>query len=345
MILGIDFGHYSIKVVAIENKKIQAIGEQTIIEDFSLFDTDKLEVSHWASAFKILCTNLNINLKKIDKVVSSVAGSKVSIKPMSTLEMEESELIEILNFEAKKHVPLDGSDPVVDYHIIGQNVKEIDKIDIILVATTQKIIKSHNLIVKSCNLKNPIFDTDPLALLNCYKYNYEQTENNVDVLLNIGLLNTTILVYGDNQELFTREINIAGHHINLDLMKLKNLNYEEAEKEKLSKGVDSFESNTNDLESDSIKISQRNVLSELSDEIRKTLRYYMKSKVGVSYNKFYISGGLSDMKGLKDSLNTSLNVEFTFLNPFNKMELNQEIDNKSKYAVSFGLALREVDKD
>ena len=31
MILGIDFGHYSIKIVAIENKKIHAIGEQTII--------------------------------------------------------------------------------------------------------------------------------------------------------------------------------------------------------------------------------------------------------------------------------------------------------------------------
>ena len=28
----------------------------------------------------------------------------------------------------------------------------------------------------------------------------------------------------------------------------------------------------------------------------------------------------------------------------NKMDINQEIDNKSKYAVSFGLALRELDK-
>jgi len=345
MILGIDFGHYSIKIVVIENKKIKTIGEQAIIEDLSLFDPDKLEVSHWVSAFKTLCDNLDINLKKVDSVVSSIDGSKVSIKPMSTLEMEESELIEILNFEAKKHVPLDNSDPVVDYHILGQNVKEIDKIDILLVATTQKIIKAHNLIVKGCNLKNPIFDADPLALLNCYKYNYECLENNVDVLLNIGLMNTTILVYGDNQELFTREIAIAGHHINLDLMKLKNINYGQAEDEKLNDGVNAFEAEESDSDSESIKISQRNILSELSDEIRKTLRYYMKSKAGVSYNKFYISGGLSNMPGLVNFLNTTLNVEFDELNPFNKMDINQEIDNKSKYAVSFGLALREVDKD
>ena len=188
-------------------------------------------------------------------------------------------------------------------------------------------------------------DTDPKALLNCYKYNYECLENNVDVLLNIGLMNTTILVYGDNQELFTREIAIAGHHINLDFMQLKNINYKEAEDEKLNNGVNAFEAEEGDSDSESIKISQRNILSELSDEIRKTLRYYMKSKVGVSYNKFYISGGLSNMSGLVNFLNTSLNVEFDELNPFNKMDINQEIDNKSKYAVSFGLALREVDKD
>ena len=344
MILGIDFGCYSIKVIAIENEKIYAIGEKRLVEDLSSFDIDKLEISHWAAAFKALCAELNINIKKIKTVVSSISGSKVSIKPMSTLEMEESELIELLNFEAKKHVPLDGSDPVVDYHTLGQNVKEIDKINILLVATTQKIIKAHNSIVKSCNLKNPIFDADPLALLNCYKYNYESVENNVDVLLNVGLLNTTILVYGDNQEVFTREIAIAGHHINLDIMKLNNVNYAEAENSKLNDGIDAFESEKHDSESGSIKISQRNVLSELSDEIRKTLRYYMKSKVGISYNKFYISGGLSDMAGLLNFLNEKLNVEFSYLNPFNKMDLNQEIDNKSKYAISFGLALRELDK-
>tara|TARA_Y100001970_G_scaffold78771_1_gene100330 strand:- start:4509 stop:5540 length:1032 start_codon:yes stop_codon:yes gene_type:complete len=341
MILGIDFGRYSIKVVVIENEKIYAIGEKRIVEDLSSFDIDKLEVSHWAAAFKTLCAELNINIKKIKTVVSSISGSKVSIKPMSTLEMEESELIELLNFEAKKHVPLDGSDPVVDYHTLGQNVKEIDKVDILLVATTQKIIKAHNSIIKSCNLKNPIFDTDPLALLNCYQYNYECLENNVDVLLNIGLLNTTILVYGDNQEIFTREIAIAGHHINLDIMKSSNINYAEAENNKLNNGIDAFESDKDD--SDSIKISQRNILSELSDEIRKTLRYYMKSKVGISYNNFYISGGSSDMSGLLGFLNKNLNVEFNYLNPFNKMDLNQEVDNKSKYAISFGLALREVD--
>ena len=83
------------------------------IRDRSIFDPDKLEVSHWVSAFKVLCDELNINIKKVDTIISSIGGSKVSIKPMSTLEMEESELIEILNFEANANI----SGVIISYKI------------------------------------------------------------------------------------------------------------------------------------------------------------------------------------------------------------------------------------
>ena len=81
---------------------------------------------------------------------------------------------------------------------------------------------------------------------------------------------------------------------------------------------------------------QRNICSELSDEIRKTLRYYMKSKTGVSYNKFYMSGGSSNIVGLKDFLNNTLNVEFEMLDPLQKIQSSKKIDNISAYSVLIG---------
>ena len=92
------------------------------------------------------------------------------------------------------------------------------------------------------NFKNPIFDTDPLAILNCYKYNYESAkDNNVDVLINIGCLTTSILVYGENQEFFTREISIGGHHINLEIMNLNHTNYSDALDLQVEKGMQAFD--------------------------------------------------------------------------------------------------------
>ena len=107
----------------------------------------------------------------------------------------------------------------------------------------------------------------------------------------MGNLTSTIVVCSSKQELFTREIAIGGHHINLSVMNLKNINYKESEEQKIKNGTNLFDVKNDD--SEIIKLSEKNIFLELSDEIRKTLRYYMKSKTGVSYNKFYISGGLS----------------------------------------------------
>ena len=103
--------------------------------------------------------------------------------------------------------------------------------------------------------------------------------------------------------------------------------------------MSAFDKDDNSKDSASIQIMQRSIVSELSDEIRKTLRYYMKSKTGISYNNFYISGGSSNMIGLKESLNRILNIEFSALDPFQKIKLSREIKNTSSYAVLIGSVL------
>ena len=341
MILGLDIGTYSVKIVLLDKKGLNVIsfGEECIIDEIKQFDIEKINRSHWVAAFQKLVSKLSINLKKVDTIVSSISGNKVSIKSITTLETEESELINFLNLEAKKHIPLDGSDTVIDFHILGPNIKEIDKVDLLLVATTQKIIKSHDKIMKSCKIKDSIFDADPIAMLNSYQYNYACPNNEVDVLLNIGFLSSTLIVTGKNEELFTREIDIGAHKINLEIMNLKNISYKEAEIEKNKKGISVFDKDSENDESE-IQISSRNIYSELSDEIRKTLRYYMKSKNSVSYNNFYISGGMSETPGLVKFLNKILNVDFVLLNPFLKINQSKKVVNKAIYSVALGLALR-----
>ena len=71
----------------------------------------------------------------------------------------------------------------------------------------------------------------------------------------------------------------------------------------------------------------------------------MKSKTGVSYNKFYISGGSSYNIGLKDFLNTNLNVEFEVLNPFKKIDCSKNIKNISSYSVLIGSVLSHDGND
>ena len=64
----------------------------------------------------------------------------------------------------------------------------------------------------------------------------------------------------------------------------------------------------------------------------------MKSKTGISYNKFYISGGSAYMLGLRDSLNRTLNIEFESLNPIQKITCAKKISNIFSYSILIGSA-------
>ena len=47
-----------------------------------------------------------------------------------TMDMATEELQSALTFEARKHIPMDGTDAVIDFQIFGQNPNEVDKIDV-----------------------------------------------------------------------------------------------------------------------------------------------------------------------------------------------------------------------
>ena len=63
MILGIDFGYNSVKVVILDKNKIITFGEKKVFDDINRFDPDKIQSSHWVSAFKSLMSELSINLR------------------------------------------------------------------------------------------------------------------------------------------------------------------------------------------------------------------------------------------------------------------------------------------
>ena len=58
------------------------------------------------------------------------------------MEMPSEELESAMTFEARKHIPMDGTDAVIDYQILGSNKQE-DKIDVGLVAHKGCINKSY----------------------------------------------------------------------------------------------------------------------------------------------------------------------------------------------------------
>ena len=121
---------------------------------------------------------------------------------------------------------------------------------------------------------------------------------------------TNLIVWGENSNFFTRNIEIAGNDFTKEISRQFSLNYEEAESLKFEKGINVFE-NTGDAESENtgISIEKKTIFNDFTEDIRKTLRFYMKNNNQSFFNTFYICGGSSQLLGLKEFIASNLNVK------------------------------------
>ena len=346
MSLGLDIGHFKSKVVLLsksgENIKAEKISSCRTVNDLNLFDPETITKAQWVASIQDLFKNNKITPKNQKDLVSSLIGSSTTIKQILTVEMGGEELVQALEFEAKKHIPLDGTEVIMDYHIIGESSKEVGKIDVLLVATTKNLITQHNQLINEIGFKKSgVFDATPIALTNLCIHNKGVPEQGVNVILNIGCKSTTIVVFGKNQDFFTRELNLAGHKISKSLMDKNKINYNEAEKAKFEKGILSLEnSNSENEESFSIQVAEKTIFTNFVEEVRKSLRYYMKTNPQAYFNKIYITGGSANLVGIKDFISSNLNSEVELLDPFEKIALNGSTNNPYQYSIAVGCALR-----
>jgi len=348
MSLGIDIGKYSIKIVELarNDNSIEIINSGIIntFSDLKLYSLDKISSSQIVASIQDLLLQMNIKPKKVKNIISSLSGSNVDARQVSILDMPDNELILSLELEAKKHLPLDGTDAIIDYHHLGKDSRELDKINLILTTTTKNKIKKHAEILKNSGFKPGIFDVDSIALSNLYQYSYELPESGADVILDIGHSSTALIVWGKNSSFFTREIDISGHHIIQSLSREDNIDYEVANNKIKESGLSSFTPKKNDGDENSIAIEQRTIYNDLVDEIRKTLRFYMKNNNQSFFNNFYVTGGSSVTSGLNEFIASSLNVTVHPLNPFKKIQKVANIENSEQYSIAIGLALRGLEK-
>ena len=176
MALGIDLGSFDSKMVELVESndaiEVKVLGTRPLFSDISIYNTEKLNKAVWSNNIQQLCEEKNLSIRKQKQVAFSIPSSKSIFKFHKTLDMPNDELISTLELEAKKLLPGSSNvEPIIDYHILGQDSIEIDKINLILMGANREIVSEYNDIGKKTGFKNIILDTEASAILNCYLVN------------------------------------------------------------------------------------------------------------------------------------------------------------------------------
>ncbi|MBM4403175.1 MAG: type IV pilus assembly protein PilM, partial [Candidatus Cloacimonetes bacterium] len=283
---------------------------------------------------------LHINPKSIKHLVTAVGGDNTSIKQIKTIFLPDDELESALFFEAKKHIPISGSDMVLDYQVI--NVEEVtNNMNILLAATNKEVLNEHSNVLVTAGLTPNIVDIDSLAVANSFALN-AFVEDGVYILLNLGAHRTNMVIWGPGAKFFARDIPFGGYHFTRDIMRKRQMEYAEAENYKFEWGLLDDPARPDNRTISMLDISEKSTEDQISEEIRRSLRFYVKEAGNSDFRKVYLMGGTAKLRGLAEYIQEKVNIPAEVYMPFINIEMPEKFQDKKdpQLALAIGLAMR-----
>jgi type IV pilus assembly protein PilM len=342
--VGLDLGTHSIKLVHLRKlhsgfKLLNYEIKPTIPEGLEYTPSD-LSPDRYAPVLNGMFKSLKINPKKVKHLVSSIGGDNTSIKQIKTIFLPEEELESALFFEAKKHLPISGSDMLLDYQVL--NIEErTNNMNILLAATTKDLLDEHSKILSDAGVAPGIVDIESLAVANSFALN-SYVEEGIYIILNLGAHKTNMVIYGPQAKFFSRDIPFGGYNFTREIMKSNNLGFEQADDYKKEHGIVKEEKEGESSSLLALNIAEKSTAEQIVMEVKRSLRFYVKEAGNSDFRKILLTGGSAKVKGLPLYVEENLNIPVEIYNPFSSLEMPEKFKDKQdpQLALALGLAMR-----
>ena len=141
-----------------------------------------------------------------------------------------------------------------------------------------------------------------------------------------------LVVYGKNQQFFTRDLPVGSHHFVKELSEKKEIGYIEAQDTIFKDGLRASKNQSSDESSsdNAVGIAERTVYDSLVEDMRRSLRFYAKQTGQSFFLKIFLTGGGALTPGLADFVNQKLNIECAVFDPFENVDGKDNLHFKSK---------------
>ena len=344
-ILGLDIGHTSIKFVELKrvfngSLKVLNFG----LENFN----SKKEIPEEAIILKTIKEiREKYQIQARNTIFyTSLIQTFTHLILLPKIEKKELKKEKAIWWEAKKFIPCELEDIILDFEIAGTKTESdgSEKLEILVSAVKkEEAIKMASLIEEAELVPYGLMPWPLISriFINC---NYINKENQIVCFIDFGARSTKISFYRGRKFQLIREINIGGCNITAALTTPFSteegetcLEYSKARDLKFKYGLmleeDMRQENRFDFKHFSILI--RPVIEKLFAEIKRSIELFNHKYPEEQIGKIAIFGGGSLLKGLPQVLKDELKTDVIFLKP----PLSASDDVRSpQFANAYGLA-------
>lgn len=358
--VGVDIGSDSIKIVELEKTK-----GKIKLKNYALVkiksEMTRQEIRKFSGQMvKNILNQMSSNSNDVNMAIPSYSSL---ITLMEVFGQTEEEIRREIEREVGKYIPVDLKEVVYDWNILdlekgpddleGEKNKQIEKKSnnkgkfkeedkitglrkVLLVSVMKNISNEYEISFQKSNLKIGLIEVD------CFSIQRALFRNSRDnyLVIDIGGKVTNFIGICQGKLLFNRNIDLAGEKLTDLISRGFNVNRKRAESMKINQG----------LKTESKEIL-KNVLEpfcdSIIDQVDKRLKEFDEFKKE-NLDKIVLTGGGSEIIGLKEYFEDKLEVDVVYGNPWMGIEYPEEIKGKlfklgPFFSVAVGLALIDLE--
>lgn len=334
-LFGLDVGSSSIKVMQVEekNKKHRIVGYGVInYDEKDVINGVIVNPESLANTTKQLFEKNIVGEINTRRVALSIPIARTYNRVMMLPIMNKKDLNEAVKNEVAQYIPVSIDDLYVDFNITSEKK---DGFELLVVAAPKKIIDS-------CMIFTDLLGLEPCVLETTISASSRLVANakNNDIptiLIDFGSVSVDITIF-DKQIIVTGTILGGGENFT-DLISGKlDVNKQVAHTIKTKYGL-SVSKKQKDIE-----VALKPILSSISKEIKKMIRYYNeRTETANKIGQIITMGGGANMPGLSEYLTSELRIPTRMCDPwinlsFGKIQPPNNIE-ESMYITAAGLSL------
>lgn len=335
--LGVDIGTSSIRFVEVtKNKRLENYGE------ISFADFDKpfiyaqksqlvLAEDNVAQALSALLAESKVRTKE---VFFSLADFASFFTTFEIPAMKNDQLSSAIQFEAKKYIPIDIDNVILDWQVIE---KGQERYKVLVIAITKDIVEQYKRIALKCGLQVQGLEAEVFSLSRALLKNKKTTA----CLIDLGIKSSTVSIVENGVIKDSHSLNFSGAGLTSKAMTDLHMSVNDIEKLKIEKGL---------KEGSELIQPMMPMVNTLFSEVSRLIKYYQQ-RTGRNIEKIILAGGMSLMPGFIDLVRRQFNVVngIDLADAFSSLTYPEDLEDNLKklspqFAIAVGLALKEVYK-
>lgn len=255
--------------------------------------------------------------------------SHVNVREIRVPVVPEDELPEVIKWELKKVIDFNAEEYNLDYKVLKKIESEaVPKFLVKVYVARKSILRQYVSLIEHADMKVDLITIPPFALKYLLFEIIDDVSDNVAVL-DLGAKTTSLSVIKNRVVRFERQLRFSAFEL-IDILEKEGVEFSSLRELYLGYSIG---------DGTLLDKATKEALDILIDDLSKSFGYYNSVIKGGSVSSIFLTGGLANINGIVEYLQSGVGISVNILNPMHSFQCDDGTVDPLRISVAIGTGL------